>query len=105
MREPQVLLLDEPTSALDMHRQLEAMRKVRSLAHDGGMLVLVALHHLNLALKFADKVAILSDGTLRDFGAAAGVLTPGNLAATFRVRARIESCSQGKPHLIIDDAI
>jgi iron complex transport system ATP-binding protein len=105
VREPQVLLLDEPTSALDMHRQLEAMRQVRSLAHDDGMLVLIALHHLDLALKFADKVALLSDGTLHDFGTAAGVLTPENLAATFRIRARVESCSQGKPHLIVDDAI
>jgi len=33
------------------------------------------------------------------------VLTPENLAATFRIRARVESCSQGKPHLIVDDAI
>jgi iron complex transport system ATP-binding protein len=105
VREPQVLLLDEPTSALDMHRQLEAMRQVRSLAHDDGMLVLIALHHLDLALKFADKVAILFDGTLHDFGTAADVLTPENLAATFRIRARVESCSQGKPHLIVDDAI
>ena len=105
VREPEVLLLDEPTSALDMHRQLEAMRQVRSLARDHGMLVLIALHHLDLALKFADKVAILFNGTLHDFGTAAGVLTPENLAATFRIRARVESCSQGKPHLIVDDAI
>lgn len=105
VREPQVLLLDEPTSALDMHRQLEAMRQVRSLAHDDGMLVLIALHHLDLALKFADKVALLSDGMLHDFGTAASVLTPENLAATFCIRARVEYCSQGKPHLIVDDAI
>ncbi|WP_394890484.1 ABC transporter ATP-binding protein [Mesorhizobium sp. AaZ16] len=105
VREPQVLLLDEPTSALDMHRQLEAMRRVRGLARDSGMLVLIALHDLNLALKFADKVAILSDGMLHDFGPAPRVLTPDNLAATFRIRARVEPCSQGVPHLIIDDAI
>lgn len=105
VREPQILLLDEPTSALDMHRQLEAMRRVRGLAQDTGMLVLIALHDLNLALKFADKVAILSEGALHDFGAAAEVLTADNLASTFRIRARVESCSQGKPHLIVDDAI
>ncbi|RWL10447.1 ABC transporter ATP-binding protein [Mesorhizobium sp.] len=104
-REPRVLLLDEPTSALDMHRQLEAMRRVRSLARDSGMLVLIALHDLNLALKFADKVAILSGGTLHDFGPAAEVLTPENLAVTFRIKARVEPCSQGKPQLIVDDAI
>lgn len=69
------------------------------------MLVLIALHDLNLVLKFADKVAILSDGTLHDFGPAPRVLTPDNLAATFRIKARVEPCSQGILHLIVDDAI
>jgi iron complex transport system ATP-binding protein len=59
----------------------------------------------SLALLGADKVALLSNGTLHAFGTAAGVLTPENLAATFRIRAGVESCSQGKPHLIVDDAI
>lgn len=68
MREPQVLLLNEPTSALDMHRQMEAMRQVHNLVHDDGILVLIALHDLGLALKVAGKVALLSDGTVRDLG-------------------------------------
>lgn len=105
VREPQILLLDEPTSALDMHRQIEAMEQVRDLARENGMLVLVALHDLNLTLKFADKVAILCEGTLHDFGTPDHVLTPNNLATTFRIEARIEPCSQGKLHLIVDDAI
>lgn len=105
VRDPQVLLLDEPTSALDMNRQLEALSCVRGLAREKDMLVLIALHDLNLALKFADEVAILSNGTLHAFGPAANVLTPDNLATSFRVRARVEPCSRGEPHLIVDEAI
>lgn len=54
------------------------MRRVRGLPQESGMLVLIALNDLNLVLKFADKVAILSDGTLHDFGPAPRVLTPDN---------------------------
>jgi ABC-type cobalamin/Fe3+-siderophores transport system ATPase subunit len=72
----QVLLLDEPTSALDMHQQFDVMRHVRSLAQDKGMRVFTAVHNLNLASKFADKIAILAKGTLPDFGPVAEVLTP-----------------------------
>lgn len=105
VRNPQVLLLDEPTSALDLHRQLEVMRGIRNLALDNGMLVLIALHDLNLALKFSDNVAVLAEGTLQAFGPTADVLTPETLAKTFRVNARVEPCSRGMPHLIVDESI
>jgi iron complex transport system ATP-binding protein len=101
----QVLLLDEPTSALDMHQQFDVMRHVRSLAQDKGMRVFTAVHNLNLTLKFADKIAILAKGTLSDFGPVAEVLTPDNLEAAFRIKSRLETCSRGGLHLIVDDAV
>lgn len=105
VRAPTVLLLDEPTSALDLHRQFDVMRHVRSLAKEKGLLVIIAVHDLNLAMKFADKIAILAHGTLHAFGSVAEVLTPDNVEAAFRVKSRLETCSQGKLHLIIDDAV
>lgn len=105
VRAPTVLLLDEPTSALDLHRQFDVMRHVRSLAKEKGLLVIIAVHDLNLAMKFADKIAILAHGTLHAFGSVAEVLTPANLETAFRVKSRLERCSQGKLHLIVDDAV
>ncbi len=61
--------------------------------------------YFDLAPKFADKVAILSDGTLHDLVTAAAVLTPENLAATFGIKARAGSCLQSKAQLIVDSAI
>lgn len=104
-RAPEVLLLDEPTSALDLHRQFDVMRHISTLAQERGILVILAIHDLNLALKFANKIAILSQGTLQSFGAVGDVLTPENLAIGFGVKSRLETCSQGKLHLIIDDAL
>lgn len=59
-----VLLLDEPTSNLDLKHQVEVMEAVSSLAHDQGLAVLMATHDINLALKYADRVAFMNDGKL-----------------------------------------
>jgi iron complex transport system ATP-binding protein len=59
-REPDILLLDEPTSALDLHRQFEVLSLVRRLARERGMLVLISIHDLNQALRFADCVMVLA---------------------------------------------
>ena len=61
-REPRVLLLDEPTSSLDLQRQLELLQLVRSLAAERSMTVLIALHDLNLAARFVDRLVVLHQG-------------------------------------------
>ena len=63
-RDPRVLLLDEPTSSLDLQRQLELLELVRKLASGRRMTVLIALHDLNLAARFADRLVMLHGGTV-----------------------------------------
>lgn len=103
VRNPDILLLDEPTSALDAHRQIEVLQRIRILAEKRNILILAAMHDLNFVLHFTDKVAILSAGTLQEFGPVYDIMNPAILASIFRIKARIEECSQGKPHLMIDD--
>src|SRR5690606_18000013 len=67
VRECPVLLLDEPVSALDLAYQLHVMDMARALA-DQGHIVLVVIHDLGLAAQWADKIAILHQGALHDFG-------------------------------------
>ena len=55
VREPQLLLLDEPTSALDLRHQVGVMTLVRALASEGRT-VMVVLHDLNLAMRWADRI-------------------------------------------------
>lgn len=69
------LLLDEPTSSLDLARQHELLMGVRAFAQpDVG--VLVVLHDLNLAARYADDLLVLVDGRLAARGAPWSVLTP-----------------------------
>ncbi len=55
VREPDILLMDEPTSALDLHRQMEVLAFLRQAARQRGIIVFIALHDLNQAMRFADQ--------------------------------------------------
>ena len=102
VRQPQVLLLDEPTSALDLQRQVEVLDLLRRLAHADGLCVVLAIHDLNQALRFADQVAVLSNGRVIASGPAEGIITPTLLREAYGVEARVERCSRGLPVLLVD---
>src|SRR4029078_13004233 len=69
-----VLMLDEPTAALDIRHQ-EALLGVARGAAAAGAGVVVVLHDLSIAAAYADRVCVLSHGTVRAHAAPAEVLT------------------------------
>ncbi|MDO5624372.1 MAG: heme ABC transporter ATP-binding protein [Pseudomonadota bacterium] len=85
---PRWLLLDEPTAALDWAHQMQLMDTVRRWAHAEGVGVVVVLHDLNLALRYADDAVVLSQGTLVAAGACAEVLTPALVQQIWQVRCQ-----------------
>ncbi|MEC3880528.1 ABC transporter ATP-binding protein [Parapedobacter sp. 10938] len=101
VREPHILLLDEPTSALDLRHQLKVMRLARSFAQDGRIVIMV-LHDLNLAMRWADRVVVMHQGKLVSQGSPTEAITPAVIESVYGVRIRVERCSQGKPNLIVD---
>ena len=98
-REPRVLLLDEPTSSLDLQRQLELLQLVQALAAERSMTVLIALHDLNLAARFVDRLLILQHGRAYADGAPADVLTEMMLHQVYGVEARVERDADGLPRV------
>ncbi|HMO56155.1 MAG TPA: ABC transporter ATP-binding protein [Roseiflexaceae bacterium] len=103
-QEPHVLLLDEATAHLDLHHQTAIMRLIRSLARQG-LIVIAALHDLNLAAIYADRLALLHQGELLAFDRPAAVLTPGLLRAAYAVEAVITSHPlYGTPLVALVDA-
>lgn len=102
VREPEILLTDEPTSALDLSRQVEVLGLMRELAHARRMVVLIALHDLNHALRFTDQAMVIADGRLVACGASPDVITSDLLRDVYNVNARIEPCSRGIGHVIVD---
>lgn len=102
VRRPAILLLDEPTSALDPRHQIDVMSAIHEIAVADGMVVMVVLHDLNLALGWAASVVLLAEGRLAAAGVPQEAITRETLEQTYRVRARVERCTQGRLHVIYD---
>jgi iron complex transport system ATP-binding protein len=98
-REPRVLLLDEPTSSLDLQRQLELLQLVRALAAERSMTVLIALHDLNLAARFVDRLVILHQGRSYAEGLPSDVLTEMMLWHVYGIEARVEQDADDMPRI------
>lgn len=84
-QESPVLVLDEPSNHLDINHQHELMSTVRNL----GRTVIAALHDLNLASQYCDRVVVLSDGRVVAAGAPATVFTADLIRTVFGVDVRI----------------
>ncbi len=63
-QEPDILLLDEPTSNLDLKNQLQVIRIITDAVRETRMSAVVALHDINLALRFVDHFLMLKEGTV-----------------------------------------
>ncbi|WP_341704378.1 ABC transporter ATP-binding protein [Ferrovibrio sp.] len=105
VRKPRLMLLDEPTSALDLRWQLTVLQQVRDIAAAAGSIALIALHDINLALRFCDQVVVLGGGQVLAAGPGRTALSPAILRRAFGVDGRIETCSLGFPVVIADRAM
>ena len=84
-----ILLLDEPTAHLDMQYQVSLMQTITRLAHEDNLAVMIAIHDLNLASRYADQVALLVNGCLDAVGAPAEVLTPGRISKAYNLPVEV----------------
>lgn len=105
VQEPEILLLDEPTSNLDIKHQLEVMRTVRLLVEKGRISAIMAMHDLNLASRFSDKIVMLKDGRVFEMGRPESVLIPENIEKVYGVRAEVIKDSTGRPYVMPIDSI
>lgn len=88
---PQIYLFDEPVSFLDVRNQLEIMTAARELVDQDGKTVIMVLHDLNMALRFADHVVIMKEGHVYAQGAPRDVITEENVLAVYGTHAEIKN--------------
>jgi iron complex transport system ATP-binding protein len=79
-----ILLLDEPTTHLDLQHQMTLLELVRKLARECDLTVVIALHDLNLAARYADRIALLVEGQIKALGTAREVLRADVIADAYR---------------------
>ncbi|MCX4450884.1 ABC transporter ATP-binding protein [Streptomyces sp. NPDC087866] len=93
-QQPRELLLDEPTNHLDIQHQLELLSLVASLP----LTAVIALHDLNLAAMFCDRIVVLSGGRAVAGGTPEQVITEELIGEVYRVRAVVTPDGpQGRP--------
>ena len=92
-QETKALLLDEPTANLDIGRQIEILGLIRNLRLDGNMAVLAALHDLNLAAQYCDRLVLIDRGRIYAEGTPREVVTARNIAEVYGA----ESCVYSHP--------
>ncbi|MGY1806463.1 ABC transporter ATP-binding protein [Blastococcus sp. SYSU D00669] len=84
-----LLLLDEPTTYLDLSHQIDVLELVARLHAERGRTVVVVLHDLNLAARYAGRLVAMKDGVLVGSGTPGEVLTEQLLADVFDLEARV----------------
>ncbi|GAB3295947.1 ABC transporter ATP-binding protein [Pseudoclavibacter terrae] len=89
-----LLLLDEPTTFLDVSHQVEVLDLLTDLNRSRGTTIVMVLHDLNLAARYADHLIALADGGLHAAGQPGDVLTVDTVRAVF-----------GLESLIVDDPV
>ncbi|MDD2439032.1 MAG: ABC transporter ATP-binding protein [Methanosarcinaceae archaeon] len=89
VQETGVMLLDEPTSNLDIWHQLDVMEVVKKLVREKKVTGLMAVHDLNLASKYSDRIIMMKNGKIVAIGSPAQVLTSENIAAVYGVEADV----------------
>jgi ABC-type cobalamin/Fe3+-siderophores transport system ATPase subunit len=100
-QKPDVLLLDEPTTFLDLNHELEVLDLVRYLNREHGITVVMVLHDLNQAARYATRVVVLNEGRVYAAGAPADVLTAATLRDVFGVEGQVMKGPDGVDLLIV----
>jgi len=100
-QESDILLLDEPTTFLDLSHQLEVLDLLASLNQERGMTVVMVIHDLNMAARFCNRLIMVADGKIMAQGSPAEILNPKNLAAAFKILARVIQDPVSKRPMIV----
>ena len=100
-QETEVLLLDEPTTFLDISHQIEVLDLLTDLNRNAGTTIVMVLHDLNLASRYADHLVALHEGRLHSSGRPHEVLVPGLVQDVFGMRSSvIQDPVSGKPLML-----
>lgn len=102
-----LILMDEPTSDLDLKNQIGTMKSIAEMiSQSAEKSALIAIHDINIAAKYADRILLLHEGKIVSNGPPSDVLTSENIAAVFGVSSQIIPSKGNQPmRILIEDEI
>ena len=89
-QEPRLMLLDEPTANLDISYQLEILNLIKEMSKSEKLTAMVAIHDLNLAAQYCDRMALIRQGEILSIGTPEAVLTPEHIKKAFGVDVAVK---------------
>ena len=102
----QSYLFDEPTSNLDLRFALDVLNRLHSLSRQAELTTVIAIHDLNLAAMFADRICVLDSGRLYADGSPSEVLTSDMIRQVYGVNAEVKIDSNDVPNVrVLNSAI
>ena len=106
VRNPKLILLDEPTNSLDLQKQLELCQFLKNFIELKKVDIVTVLHDINLAIRYADYIVILSNkGKLYDSGEAKKVITEKMLREVYGVSGNVILDDENKPIISLKKSI
>lgn len=88
-QDPEIMLLDEPTTYLDLAHQVEVLNLLRRVNHESGLTIVMVLHDLNMACRYADQIVMMRDGAVVHHGTAEQVVTAESVRDVFGLNATV----------------
>jgi|TARA_Y100000022_G_scaffold184900_1_gene180264 iron complex transport system ATP-binding protein len=88
-QETPIMLLDEPTTHLDIAHQIEVLDLLKELTRQHNRTIVMVLHDINLAVRYADNLIAMRDGKIKTFGEPHNVVTAQMMHEVFSIQAQI----------------
>ncbi len=85
-QQTEILIMDEPTNHLDIGHQLSILDLIKSLKKT----VIIAIHDLNMALRYCDRIYLLNDGKIDSFGKPNEIIIPSKIEKLYKIKVAIE---------------
>ncbi len=102
-QETKTILLDEPTANLDIGRQIEILNLIKNLCLDNNVAVLAAIHDLNLASQYCNRLVLINNGQVHAQGTPTEVITAQNIKEVYGVDSCVYSHpANGLPTILIN---
>jgi len=102
-QETKTILLDEPTANLDIGRQIEIFNLIKNLCLDNNVAVLAAIHDLNLASQYCNRLVLINNGQVHAQGTPAEVITAQNIKEVYGADSCVYSHpANGLPAILIN---
>jgi iron complex transport system ATP-binding protein len=96
IKEPEILILDEPLNNLDIHRQFSLLNTISNLAYEKKIIVIIVMHDINLASRYADNIVVMKEGNVYSHGTPEEVITKEMIKEIYKIDSEIYVNKKGK---------